>query len=71
MRAMNSNTIDLIYANPPFNSDKKWQRPMDGKLQKTIERLIENDEELLQKWCDYVDEHKDSIGRVIIKFNDA
>lgn len=68
---MNSATVDLIYLDPPFNSNKKWQRPMDGKLQKVIETVIENDDELFQKWIDYVDKHKDSSGRVLIEFNDA
>ena len=71
MRGMNSNTVDLIYLDPPFNSNKKWQRPLDGKLQAAIETVIENDDDLFQKWLEYVDKNKDASNRVIIKFNDA
>lgn len=75
MRGMNSETIDLIYLDPPFNSDKKWQRPMEGKLQKDLDVLIKaganQDKDLYRRWSKYVDENKDDQDRLIMKFDDA
>lgn len=75
MRGMNSETIDLIYLDPPFNSDKKWQRPMEGKLQKDLDILIKaganQDKDLYRRWSKYVDENKDDQDRLIMKFDDA
>ena len=75
MRGMNSSTVDLIYLDPPFNSDKKWQRPMEGKLQLNLEVLIkagaDSDPELYNKWSKYVDENRDDQDRLILKFDDA
>lgn len=72
MKGMNSETVDLVYLDPPFNSDKKWQHPLDGKLQKQIETIIEKDEVLFEKWLDYVDDHYDqSSDKVIMEFEDA
>lgn len=75
MRGMNSNTVDLIYLDPPFNSDKKWQRPMEGKLQRDLDILIKaganEDEDLYRRWSDYIDENKDEDNRLVMKFDDA
>nr|CAB52546.1 methyltransferase [Bacillus sp.] [Bacillus sp. (in: firmicutes)] len=35
MRNMNDNTIDLIFADPPFNLDKKYESGMNDKISKT------------------------------------
>lgn len=74
MRGLNSNTVDLIYLDPPFNSDKKWQRPMEGKLRLNLDTLIkggaESDPILYQKWLEYVDQNRDSQDRLIMKFDD-
>ena len=75
MKGMNSETVDLIYLDPPFNSDKKWQRPMEGKLQRDLDVLIkagaDRDEDLYRRWSKYVDENKDDQDRLIMKFDDA
>ena len=75
MKGMNSETVDLIYLDPPFNSEKKWQRPMEGKLQRDLDVLIKaganRDEDLYRRWSKYVDENKDDQDRLIMKFEDA
>lgn len=74
MRGINSDTVDLIYLDPPFNSDKKWQKPMEGKLQLNLDVLIKaganSDPVLYKKWSKYVDENRDSQDRLIMKFDD-
>jgi len=35
MRNMNDNTVDLIFADPPFNLDKKYESGMNDKISKT------------------------------------
>ena len=75
MKGMNSETVDLIYLDPPFNSNKKWQRPMEGKLQRDLDILIkagaDKDKDLYRRWSKYVDENKDDQDRLIMKFDDA
>lgn len=75
MQGMNSQTVDLIYLDPPFKSDKKWQRPMEGKLKLALDILIkagaDNDPELYRQWSDYVDKNRDDNDQLIMKFDDA
>ena len=36
LRSMNSDTVDLIYLDPPFNSGKQWSNPIEAKGKKAL-----------------------------------
>ena len=36
LRSMNSDTVDLIYLDPPFNSGKQWANPIEAKGKKAL-----------------------------------
>ncbi len=36
LRCMNDNSVDLIYLDPPFNTGKQWENPIDAKGKKAM-----------------------------------
>ena len=56
MRGLNTGSVDLIYADPPFNSDKDWNAPIGSKAagahfkdRWTLDDVDERDHDLLRR----------------------
>ena len=86
MRGMNSETVDLVYLDPPFSKNRKFQQPMNGKIQAELMDYMENhvknkDQEFYIDWHRYIygfiDEkgtaHSPHLvdGRIVSEFDDA
>ena len=83
---MNSETVDLIYLDPPFKKNKKFQQPMNGKIQTELMDYMENhvkydDRDFYDEWhryiYGYIDEqgtaHSPHLvkGKIVSEFEDA
>ena len=86
MRGMNSNTVDLIYLDPPFSKNRKFQQPMNGKIQTELMEYMEyhvksNDKDFYDEWHRYIYGYIDEKGtahpahlvkgRIVSEFDDA
>lgn len=75
LREMNSKSVDLIYLDPPFNKDKKFQRALSGQVKKDIvdymDSISKKEPYLYDKWLRYVDENLNDIDEIEIRFDDA
>ena len=67
MRGMNSETVDLVYLDPPFSKNRKFQQPMNGKIQTELIDYMENnvkkhDQEFYEDWHRYIHGYIDKDG---------
>lgn len=75
MRGMNSETVDLVYLDPPFKKDKKFQGALKGRVKQEIvnymDSIAKQEPELYDKWINYVEENINDKDEIEIKFDDA
>lgn len=72
MRGMNSETIDLIYLDPPFNSGKQYSMPLEAEMKNALAEYIQEDNEMYNEWSEYVDNNTDAkTKKMLLKFNDT
>ena len=83
---MNSQTVDLVYLDPPFKKNKKFQQPMNGKIQTELMDYMEHhvkyeDKDFYDEWHRYINGYIDEKGtahpahlvkgRIVSEFDDA
>ena len=72
MRGMNSETIDLIYLDPPFNSGKQHSMPLEAEMKNALAEYAQEDNEMYNEWSEYIDKNTDpKTKKVLLKFNDT
>lgn len=54
MRGIDSETIDLIYFDPPFKSGKKWKAPIGSPAEGAEFKDIWTDEDIKQEWHGHI-----------------
>ena len=58
MRGINSNSIDLIYLDPPFNKNKKFTAPIGSKAEGASFKDIFRKEDVKDEWLGMIAEEK-------------
>ena len=60
LRGMNSDTVDLIYLDPPFNKKKVFTAPIGSQAEGVGFSDIFGDEDVKEEWlCDIKEGNKD------------
>ena len=65
MRGMDSNTIDLIYLDPPFNTKKQYKAPIGSPAEGAEFKDIWTDEDVKAEWHGHIAEHYENLYKVI------
>ena len=66
MQGMDSNTIDLIYLDPPFNSKKQWKAPIGSPAEGATFKDIWTDEDVKDGWYSEIAEQYPHIHQIIL-----
>ena len=66
MRGMDSDMIDLIYLDPPFNSKKQWKAPIGSPAEGASFKDIWTDEEVKDGWYSEIAEQYPHIHQIIL-----
>ena len=66
MRGMDSDTIDLIYLDPPFKSGKQWKAPIGSPAEGAEFKDIWTDEDVKDGWYSEIAEHYPQIHQIIL-----
>ena len=66
MRGMDSDTIDLIYLDPPFKSGKQWKAPIGSPAEGAEFKDIWTDEDVRDGWYSEIAEHYPQIHQIIL-----
>ena len=65
MRGMDSNTIDLIYLDPPFNTKKNYKAPIGSPAEGAEFKDIWTDEDVKHEWHGEVAETNEELYQII------
>ena len=65
MRGMDSNTIDLIYLDPPFKSGKQWKAPIGSPAEGAEFKDIWTDEDIKDEWHGQIAAEHEELYQVI------
>ena len=65
MRGMDSNTIDLIYLDPPFNTKKNYKAPIGSPAEGASFKDIWTDEDVKHEWHGEVAETNEELYQII------
>lgn len=65
MRGMDSETIDLIYLDPPFNTNKQYKAPIGSKAEGAEFKDIWTDEDVRFEWHGEIAERHQDLYQVI------
>ena len=66
MRGMDSDTIDLIYLDPPFNSNRIYKAPIGSPAAGASFKDIWTDEDVKDGWYSEIAEHYPQIHQIIL-----
>ena len=66
MRGMDSDTIDLIYLDPPFNSKKEYKAPIGSPAEGATFKDIWTDEDVKDGWYSEIAEQYPQIHQIIL-----
>lgn len=66
MRGMDSDMIDLIYLDPPFNSKKQWKAPIGSPAEGATFKDIWTDEDVKDGWYSEIAEQYPQIHQIIL-----
>ena len=66
MRGMDSDTIDLIYLDPPFNSKKQYKAPIGSPAEGASFKDIWTDEDVRDGWYSEIAEDYPQIHQIIL-----
>ena len=66
MRGIDTDCIDLIYLDPPFNSKKQWKAPIGSAAEGATFRDIWTDEEVKDGWYSKIAENYPHIHQIIL-----
>ncbi|MCH9662136.1 MAG: site-specific DNA-methyltransferase [Gammaproteobacteria bacterium] len=61
LQGINSNSIDLIYLDPPFNKNKKFTAPIGSSAEGASFKDIFRDEDLKDEWLQTIKEDNDKL----------
>ena len=65
MRVMDSNTIDLIYLDPPFKSGKQWKAPIGSPAEGAEFKDIWTDEDIRLEWHGQIAAEHEELYQII------
>ncbi len=65
LRGINSDCIDLIYLDPPFNSKKKYKAPIGSPAEGAEFKDIWTDEDIKAEWHGEIAEHNEELYQMI------
>ncbi len=65
LRGINSDCIDLIYLDPPFNSKKQYKAPMGSPAEGASFKDIWTDEDIKYGWHGEIAEHNEELYQII------
>ena len=65
MRGMDSDTIDLIYLDPPFNSKKQYKAPIGSPAEGASFKDIWTDEDIKHEWHGEIAETNEELYQII------
>ena len=65
MRGMDSDTIDLIYLDPPFKSGKQWKVPIGSPAEGAEFKDIWTDEDIKDEWHGQIATEREELYQII------
>ena len=65
MRGMDSDTIDLIYLDPPFKSGKRWKAPIGSPAEGAEFKDIWTDEDIKDEWHGHIAAEHEELYQII------
>ena len=65
MRGMDSETIDLIYLDPPFKSGKQWKAPIGSPAEGAEFKDIWTDEDIKDEWHGQIAAEHEELYQII------
>ena len=65
MRGMNSDTIDLIYLDPPFNSNRNYKAPIGSPAEGATFKDIWTDEDIKAEWHGQIAAEHEELYQII------
>ena len=65
MRGMNTETVDLIYLDPPFNSKKQYKAPIGSPAEGAEFKDIWTDEDIKYEWHGQIAEQNEKLYQII------
>ncbi len=65
MRGMDSNTIDLIYLDPPFKSGRQWKAPISSPAEGAEFKDIWTDEDIRMEWHGQIAAEHEELYQII------
>ena len=66
MRGMNSESVDLIYLDPPFNSGQEWSAPVGSKAAGAAFKDAWTLDDVKEEWVDEIEEAAPALHHIII-----
>ena len=65
MRGMNSNTVDLIYLDPPFNTNEQYKAPIGSPAEGAEFKDIWTDEDVKNEWYGQIASEHEELYQII------
>ena len=65
MRGIDSETIDLIYLDPPFNTKKQYKAPIGSPAEGATFKDIWTDEDVKDEWHGEIAERHEALYQII------
>lgn len=65
LRVMDSESVDLIYLDPPFNSKKKYQAPLESEASGAEFKDTWYMSDVKQEWIDHIHDHNEDLWFLI------
>ena len=65
MRGMNSNTVDLIYLDPPFNTNRNYKAPIGSAAEGAEFKDIWTDEDIKHEWHGHIAAEHEELYQII------
>ena len=65
MRGMNSNTVDLIYLDPPFNTNRNYKAPIGSAAEGAEFKDIWTDEDIKNEWHGHIASQHEELYQII------
>ena len=65
MRGMDSDTIDLIYLDPPFNSNRNYKAPIGSPAEGAEFKDIWTDEDIKDEWHGHIAAEHEELYQII------
>ena len=66
MRGMNSESIDLIYLDPPFNKGQQWSAPVGSKAAGAAFKDAWTLDDVKEEWIDEIEEANPGLHHTIV-----